>query len=76
MMKAEDLRGLIEAAIPGARVEVQDLTGGGDHFRAVVVSAAFAGKTRVEQHQMVYAPVRELLADQTVHALSIQTSTP
>jgi acid stress-induced BolA-like protein IbaG/YrbA len=76
MMNPEDVRRLIEAAIPEAKVEVQDLTGGGDHFRATVVSPAFAGKSRIEQHQMVYAPVRELLADQTIHALSIKTVTP
>jgi len=67
----------IENAIPGAQVTVKDL-GGGDHWSAVVVAEAFAGKTLIEQHQMVYAPLRDKMAphDQSIHALQLKTMTP
>ena len=70
----DELKQRIEAAIPGAHVEVQDLTGGGDHFRATVVSPAFAGRSRIEQHRMVY----DVFGDEVggpIHALSIKTQT-
>ena len=70
-----ELKEMIEAALPGAEVEVID-EGGGDHLLAVVNSAAFAGKTRIEQHRMVKAAVRERFDDGTIHALSVRTSTP
>ena len=54
MPSAEDIKRRIEAGIPDARAEVEDLTGGGDHFRATVVSTTFAGRSRIEQHRMVY----------------------
>lgn len=72
----ELVKALIEEAIAGSSATVEDMTGTGDHIRAVVIAAAFAGKTRVEQHQMVYAPLKALMADQTVHALSLKTYTP
>jgi stress-induced morphogen len=56
-------------------LSVEDLTGTKDHFRAVIVSSAFVGKTRVEQHQAVYAALGELM-DGPVHALSLRTYTP
>jgi stress-induced morphogen len=52
---------------------VRDSTGAGDHFEARVRAAAFAGKTRIEQHQMVYAPLRDLLASGVLHALALKT---
>jgi stress-induced morphogen len=61
MPSAEDIKRRIEAGIPDARAEVEDLTGGGDHFRATVVSATFAGRSRIEQHRMVYAAVGEAI---------------
>jgi stress-induced morphogen len=64
----------IVAALPGARVLVTDYTGTGDHFRAEVAYAGFAGKSRVEQHRMVYDAVREEMADGSLHALSLATS--
>lgn len=70
-----ELKGMIEAALPGAEVEVID-EGGGDHLRAVVSSAVFEGKSRIEQHRLVKAAVRERFDDGTIHALSVTTSTP
>jgi stress-induced morphogen len=74
-MQPSELERLIRAGLPDATVEVADYTGGGDHFEATVVSAAFAGKTRVEQHQMVYAALGDLMAG-AVHALALKTYTP
>lgn len=70
------VKALIEEAIVSSTVTVEDMTGAGDHLSAVVIAAAFEGKSRVEQHQMVYAPLRALMADQTVHALALKTYTP
>jgi len=74
MPSAEELKQRIEAAIPGASAEVQDLTGGGDHFRAVVSSDAFADRSRLDAHRMVY----DVFGDEVggpIHALSITTQT-
>lgn len=70
-----ELKSMIEAALPGAEVEMVD-EGGGDHLRAIVSSAEFEGKTRIQQHKLVRAAVRERFDDGSIHALSIQTSTP
>ena len=75
-MRPDEVKALIVQALPDATVQVEDMTGTGDHFRAVVVSSAFEGKGLVDQHQMVYAPLRERMADQSVHALSLKTMTP
>ena len=72
MPHPDELKQRIEAAIPGARAEVEDWTGGGDHFRATVVSPAFAGKTRIQQHQMVYAVFGDEIGG-PIHALSLKT---
>ena len=75
MPRAEELKSRIESAIPGATAEVEDLTGGGDHFRAVIVADAFAGLSRIAQHRLVY----DVFGDEVggpIHALSIQTRTP
>ncbi|MGE5636356.1 MAG: BolA family protein [Nocardioidaceae bacterium] len=75
MPTAEELRRRIEAALPGAQASVEDLTGGGDHFRAEVVSDRFAGLSRIQQHKLVY----DVFGDEVggpIHALSIKTSTP
>ena len=76
MLSVDQIRASIEGALPGAEVTVEDLTGTGDHFRARVVAGGFAGKTMVEQHQMVYAPLRPLLATGELHALQLETFTP
>jgi stress-induced morphogen len=75
MPSAEELKSEIENGLPGAEVRVEDLTGGGDHFRAEVVSDRFDGLSRIEQHKLVY----DVFGDQiggAIHALSIKTSTP
>ena len=63
-------------ALPGADVEIRDTTGTGDHFEARVVSPAFAGKSLVEQHQLVYAPLQDLLKTGELHALALKTYSP
>jgi stress-induced morphogen len=75
MPTADDLKERIERALPGARVAVQDLTGGGDHFRAEVVSDRFAGLSRIQQHKLIYDVFGEEVGG-PIHALSIKTSTP
>jgi stress-induced morphogen len=72
---SSELKQRIEDAIPGADVAVQDLTGGGDHFRAEVVSERFSGLSRIEQHKLVY-DVFGAEVGGPIHALSIKTSTP
>lgn len=72
---AEEIKQLIEGALPEARVEVRDYTGGGDHFEALVVSESFNGKTLVERHQAVYGALGDAMRAQ-VHALSLITLTP
>ncbi len=74
-MRADEIERLIRERLPDATVEVTDYTGGGDHFEATVVSASFEGKTRVEQHQIVYAALGELMTG-PVHALALKTYTP
>lgn len=71
----DELRRMIEAAIPDAEVEVLD-EGGGDHLRAVVSSERFQGMSRIDQHRLVKGAVRERFEDGTIHALSVRTSTP
>ena len=66
----------LRTAFPGATVEVIDLTGSDDHLEARVISAAFEGKTPIQRHKLVYAPLREWIEDETIHALSIKTRTP
>jgi stress-induced morphogen len=75
MPTASELEERIAKALPGAEVSVEDLTGGGDHFRAEVVSAGFEGLTRIQQHKLIY----DVFGDEVggpIHALSIRTSTP
>jgi stress-induced morphogen len=72
---ADQLKARIEDALPGAEVRVEDLTGGGDHFRAEVVSGQFDGLSRIEQHQLVYRVFGDEVGG-AIHALSIKTSTP
>lgn len=69
-----ELKGMIEAALPGATVDVSDETGTGDHLLAVVAAPQFAGLSRIEQHRLVKAAVRERFDDGTIHALSVKTS--
>lgn len=64
---------LIKEGIPGAEVTIEDLRGDGDHYAAYVTSAAFKGKTRVQQHQMVYAALQGRMGNE-LHALMLQTT--
>lgn len=75
-MRAEEIAERIRGALPGAEVKVVDVKGTGDHFEAQVVSAAFAGRTLVEQHQMVYAPLQPWLKTGELHALALKTYSP
>ena len=72
MPTADEIKQRIESAIPDASVSVEDWTGGGDHFRATVVSPAFGGKSRIEQHRMVYAVFGDEIGG-PIHALSLTT---
>ena len=72
-MSVAEIERLIREALPDARVEVKDLAGDGDHYAASVVSAAFVGKSRVQQHQMVYDALKGRLGGE-LHALALQTS--
>ena len=76
MVHPDQVRSAISQALPDARVEVEDLTGGGDHLQVTVVSTAFDGLSRVKQHQLVYGALRSELASEAIHALALQTSTP
>ena len=67
---------MIESALPGATVEVVDETGSGDHLRATVSASQFAGLSRLDQHRLVKAAVKERFDDGTIHALSVKTELP
>ena len=75
MPSPDEIKARIEAALPQAEVEVEDWTGGGDHFRATVTSPAFAGLSRIQQHRLVY----DVFGDEIggpIHALSLTTRAP
>ena len=75
MPTADELKQRIEGSIPGARAEVEDLTGGGDHFQATVTAPVFAGLSRIQQHRLVY-DVFGAEVGGPIHALSIRTRAP
>jgi stress-induced morphogen len=74
-MAAADIESLIRAALPDATVEIRDLAGDGDHYAAHVVSAAFAGKSRVAQHKLVYEALGGRMGGE-LHALQLTTAAP
>ncbi len=74
-MNPGEIEGLIKGAIPDAEVTIEDLRGDGDHYAAYIVSPAFKGKTRVQQHQMVYQALQGRMGSE-LHALALQTSAP
>lgn len=74
-MSAGDIERLIKEAIPDAKVTIRDLAGDGDHYAAEVVAESFRGKSRVQQHQMVYEALKGRMGG-TLHALALQTSIP
>ena len=74
-MNAGEIERLIREALPDATVTIRDLAGDGDHFAAEVVSESFRGKSRVQQHQMVYEALKGNMGG-TLHALALQTAAP
>jgi stress-induced morphogen len=74
-MDAGEIERLIKAGIPDAQVTIRDLAGDGDHYAATVIAPSFAGKSRVEQHQLVYQALKGQMGG-VLHALALQTGTP
>ena len=74
-MNGDEIERLIREALPDAIVEIEDLAGDGDHYAARVVSKAFAGKSRIKQHQMVYKALRGNMGE-ALHALALTTAAP
>ena len=74
-MSADDLKAHLSEAFPDAEIDIVDLAGDGDHYRARIVSRAFAGQGRVKQHQMVYAALRGRMGGE-LHALALETLVP
>jgi stress-induced morphogen len=74
-MDAREIERLIKAGIPDAKVTIRDLAGDGDHYAAEVVAESFRGKSRVQQHQMVYEALKGNMGG-ALHALALQTSAP
>ena len=72
----EKVKATIEAALNDAQVEVRDLTGGGDHLEAIVISPDFEGKSPVDRHRTIYAVLQQELSTETIHALALTTRTP
>lgn len=72
-MAADELEGLLREAFADAEITVEDLAGDGDHYRAIIRSSAFAGKSRVAQHQMVYAALKGRMGGE-LHALALDTA--
>ena len=75
MIAPEEIQRRIQEALPGAQVEVNDFTGGGDHYEAVVIAEQFDGKPMIARHRMVYAPLKDVLGG-ALHALALNTRTP
>ncbi len=76
MVKPEQVEAMIKAEITDAEVQIRDLTGGGDHYEAIVISAQFSGKSLVKQHQIVYGALKQAMASEAIHALALKTYTP
>jgi stress-induced morphogen len=74
-IEAGEIERLIKAGFPDAQIRIDDLRGDGDHYAATIISAAFKGKTRVQQHQMVYQALQGRMGNE-LHALALQTSAP
>ena len=74
-MDAREIEQLIKARIPDATVTIRDLAGDGDHYAATVIAESFRGKSRVQQHQIVYEALKGEMGDK-LHALALQTATP
>ncbi|MCG9889900.1 MAG: BolA family transcriptional regulator [Thermosynechococcaceae cyanobacterium MS004] len=76
MISPNELQQMIQTGFPDAEIQVQDLTGGGDHYQVTVISAAFTGKSLVQQHRLVYGIVNEAMATDKIHAFALKTYTP
>ena len=76
MISPQQVEAMIKAEMPDAQVQVQDLTGGGDHYQVTVVSSQFEGKGLVQQHQLVYSALKEAMSTEAIHALALKTQTP
>jgi len=76
MADLDEIKRMIERALPGAEVEVVDETGTADHLRATVRAPQFAGLSRLDQHRLVKSAVQERMDDGAIHALSVKTSVP
>lgn len=74
-MEAEEIVRLLKESFPDAEIRIEDLAGDGDHYSATVVSEAFRGKSRVQQHQMVYDALKGRMGG-ALHALALKTATP
>lgn len=74
-MSAAEIEQMIQEAFPDAAIEIDDLRGDGDHYAAKIVSGAFVGKTRVQQHQLVYKALKGKMGNE-LHALALQTAAP
>jgi stress-induced morphogen len=74
-MTAEDIKTLLSEALPGAEIEIQDLAGDGNHYHARVIAPAFKGKSRVQQHQLVYKALGGRMGGE-LHALALTTAAP
>lgn len=74
-MPAADIEAMIKESFPDAQIEIRDLAGDGDHYAATVISEAFRGKSRVQQHQMVYVALKGKMGG-VLHALALSTSAP
>ena len=76
MISPQQVEEMIKAQMPDAQVQVQDLTGGGDHYQVTVVSSQFEGKGLVQQHQLIYAALQQAVSSEAIHALALKTYTP
>ncbi len=74
-MAADDIEKMIKEALPDAEIEIIDLAGDGDHYKAIITSAMFEGKSRIQQHQMVYAALKGNMGG-VLHALALETRLP
>lgn len=74
-MAADDIVALIKQGIPDAEVQIEDLRGDGDHYAALVVSKEFVGKSKVQQHQLVYKALKGRMGGE-LHALALETRAP
>lgn len=76
MISPDQVKSMVKAGLPDAQVQIQDLTGGGDHYQVTVISSQFEGCSLVQQHQLVYSAVSQAMSSEAIHALSLKTFTP